>query len=71
VNVTPLGSAPASDKEGVGVPAAVTVNVPAVPIVNAVLPALVIAGAGVWLTVNMKLWDASAPTPLCALMVMG
>ena len=45
VNVTPVGSAPDSLSEGVGEPVAVTVNVPAVPIVNAVLLALVIAGA--------------------------
>ena len=44
-NVTPLGSAPLSLTDGVGVPVAVTVKLPAVPTVNVVLLALVIAGA--------------------------
>ena len=47
---------------GVGKPVVVTVNVPAVPTVNVVLSALVIAGA--WLTVRVKLWVASGDTPL-------
>ena len=71
LNVMPLGSVPVSVKEGVGVPVVVTENVPAVPTVNVVLLALVIAGAWVWLTVSVKLWDASEPNPLWALMVMG
>jgi hypothetical protein len=45
LNVTPLGSAPDSVSEGVGVPVVVTVKLPAVPTVNVVLFALVIAGA--------------------------
>jgi hypothetical protein len=45
LNVTPLGSAPVSLSEGVGLPVVVTVKLPAVPTVNAVLFALVIAGA--------------------------
>ncbi len=69
VNVTPLGSAPVSLSVGVGTPAAVTVKVPAVPTVKVVLFALVIAGA--WLTVSVKFWVASAPTPLCAVNVRG
>jgi hypothetical protein len=44
-NVTPLGSAPVSVRETVGVPVAVIVKLPAVPTVNVVLLALVIAGA--------------------------
>ena len=45
VNVTPVGSAPVRVRVGLGVPVVVTVNDPAVPIVNVVLLALVIAGA--------------------------
>ena len=37
----------------------VTVNVPAVPAVNVVLSALVIAGAWSTATVSVKLWVAS------------
>src|SRR5690348_2799404 len=44
-NVTPLGSAPASVSEGVGVPVAVKMKLPATPEVNVVLLALVIVGA--------------------------
>jgi hypothetical protein len=46
-NVTPLGSAPVSVSVGVGDPVVVTVKLPAVPTVNVVLLALVIAGAEV------------------------
>ena len=45
LNVTPLGRTPDSEKVGVGFPVAVTVNVPAVPTINVVLFALVMAGA--------------------------
>jgi hypothetical protein len=45
VNVTPPGSVPASVSVGAGDPVAVTLNVPAVPTVKAVLFALVIDGA--------------------------
>ena len=45
VNVTPPGSAPDSLSVGVGLPVAVTLNVPAVPTVNVVLFGLVISGA--------------------------
>ena len=63
--VTPLGSAPVSLSEGVGVPVAVTVKLPAVPAVNVVLVALVIIGAtGAGLTVSVKLCVASGPEPL-------
>jgi hypothetical protein len=55
-NVTPLGSVPVSRSDGVGVPVAVTVKLPAVPTVNVVLFALVIAGAVPPLfTVSVKL----------------
>jgi hypothetical protein len=69
LNVTPLGSAPVSISVGVGDPAVVTVKLPAVPTVNAVLLALVIVGA--WFTVNVKLWLAGLPTPLLAVIVIG
>jgi hypothetical protein len=72
VNVTPGGSVPVSLRVGVGNPVAVTVKVPAVPTLNVVLFALVIAGATeAWFTVSMKLCVASVPTPLCAVKVMG
>ena len=45
LNVTRLGSAPVSVSDGVGDPVVVTVKLPAVPTVNVVLLALVIAGA--------------------------
>ncbi len=51
--VTPEGSAPVSvSGVGTGNPVVVTVNAPAVPVVNVVLSALVIAGA--WSTVKVK-----------------
>src|SRR5712692_6732653 len=53
LKVTPLGRAPVSLKSGAGLPVAVTVKLPAVPTVKAVLLALVMAGAAwVWLTVS-------------------
>ena len=45
LKVTPAGSAPDSVIVGAGNPVAVTVNEPAVPWVNVVLLALVMAGA--------------------------
>ena len=69
LNVTPEGSAPDSERAGAGVPVAVTVNVPAVPTVNVVFVALVIAGA--WFTVSVKFCVALAPTPFCAVIVIG
>ena len=68
LNVTPLGSVPLSLRVGVGEPVAVNVNEPAVPTVNVVLLALVMAGG--WLTVSVKLWVAFVPTPLLAVKVM-
>ena len=52
LSVTPEGSAPVSEKIGAGKPIAVTVKVPAVPVVNVVVFAEVITGA--WLIVNVK-----------------
>jgi len=45
LNVTPLGSVPVSLNVGFGKPVNVTVNDPAAPTVNIVVPALVMAGA--------------------------
>jgi len=45
LNVTPSGSAPFSEIDGVGVPAAVTVKLSSLPPANVVLLAEVIAGA--------------------------
>ena len=66
-NVTPVGSVPVSLSAGVGKPVVVTVKLPAVPTVKVVLLALVMAGA--WLTVRVKVWVASLPTPLEAVKV--
>jgi hypothetical protein len=63
-NVTPLGSAPLSLTDGVGVPVAVTVKLPAAPTENVVLLPLVIAGG--WFTVSVKLCIAAGATPLLA-----
>jgi len=68
-NVTPLGSVPVSVRVGVGAPVVVTVKLPAVPTVNVVVFALVIAGA--WFTFNVKLWLAAVPTPLLAVIVIA
>ena len=67
MNVTPLGSVPLSLSVGVGKPVVVTVKLPAAPTVKVVLLALVMAGA--WLTVRVKVWVASLPTPLLAVKV--
>ena len=64
LNVTPVGSAPVSDSPGEGTPVAVTANEPAIPIVNDVLAALVIAGA--WLTVSVKFCGPLVPAALLA-----
>src|ERR1700683_4934346 len=65
VKVTPLGRvAPVSDRVGSGKPVVVTVREPAVPALNVVLLALVMAGAA--FTVSVKVWLASAPMPLSA-----
>jgi len=67
-NVTPVGNVPVSLNVGLGVPVAVTVNVPGVPTVKVVLFALVITGAV--LTVSVKGCVAAVPTPLLAVNVM-
>ena len=69
LNLTPRGSPPFSDKPGVGTPVVVTVRVPAWPTAKVVWSALVIPGA--WLTVRVKLWVASGPTPFVAVIVNG
>ena len=69
LNVTPRGSAPFSDKPGVGTPLVVTVKVPAWPTVKVVPAGLVTLGA--WLTVRVKGWVASGLTPFVALIVNG
>ena len=72
LKVTPLGSAPVSVRVGAGVPVVVTENVLAVPTVNVVLLALVIAGpAFPGFTVSVKAWVAAVPTPLAAVSVRG
>ena len=72
MKVTPEGKAPDSESVGVGAPVAVTLNVPATPTMNAVLEALVMAGAaGAGLTVSVKLCVAFVPIPFCAVKVMG
>jgi hypothetical protein len=67
VNDTPLGKAPLSLRLAVGWPLAVIVNVPAVPTVNVVLLALVMAGA--WFTVSVKLCVALVAVPFEAVKV--
>ena len=69
LNLTPRGSAPFSDKPGVGTPVDVTVKVPAWPTVKVVPAGLVIPGA--WLTVRVKGWVASGLTPFVAVIVNG
>jgi hypothetical protein len=68
LKVTPPGSAPFSLQIGVGVPVAVIAKLPAVPTVNVVLLALVIAGAcvttGVEFTVSVALPLVMLPTVL-------
>ena len=72
LNVTGLGRAPVSVSAGVGEPVVVTVKLPAVLTVNAVLAALVIAGADPpLLIVNVKLCVAAVPIPLLAVNVIG
>ena len=69
VRVTPLGRAPVSDSDAVGLPDEVTVKVPALPTVKVVLAAEVMAGAAS--TVRVKDWEASGLVPLAAWMVNG
>jgi hypothetical protein len=65
--VTPEGSAPDSVIVGEGVPAVVMLNVPAVPTLNAVFAALVIAGPA--LAVSVKVWVALGEMPLAAVIL--
>ena len=44
-NVTPLGRGPLSERDGVGKPVAVRLNIPGVPTTNVAVLALVMAGA--------------------------
>jgi hypothetical protein len=67
--VTPEGRAPNSANVGVGEPVAVTVNVPALEIVNFVLVALVIAAVSP--TARVKFCVAFGLTPLLAVNVMA
>ena len=69
LNLTPRGSAPFSDKPGVGTPVDLAVKAQTLPAVHVVWSALVIPGA--WLTVRVKLWVASGLTPFVAVMVNG
>jgi hypothetical protein len=69
VKVTPAGKAPASLSVGAGVPVAVTVNAPAVPVEKLAVFALVIAGAV--FTVSVKLCVAFGVIPFCAVIVIG
>jgi hypothetical protein len=68
LKVTPLGSAPASSKDGTGKPVVITVNDAKVPTVNVVALGLMMAGASS--TVSVKLCVALVPTPLLAVKVM-
>ena len=71
VNVTPGGSAPVSDNAQLGTPVDVTVKVPACPAVKVAWWALPIAHACPATTVSVKVWVASGPTPLWAVIVTG
>jgi hypothetical protein len=72
VKVTPPGRDPVSARVGVGDPVAVTVKVPAVPLVKVVWLTEVMAGAVPELvTVRVKLWEAFGVTPLLAVNVIG
>jgi hypothetical protein len=67
--VTPEGSAPVSESDGVGVPVVVTVKLSEVPVEKTTEFVDVMAGA--WFTVSVKDWLALGLTPLLALMVRG
>lgn len=69
LSVTSLGRAPVSENVGTGKPVAVTLKVPAVPTLNAVLLALVILGASS--TVSVKLCVAFGKMPLVAVITIG
>src|SRR5438094_1257888 len=70
-----LGCAPVKVNDGVGVPVAVIVKVPAVPTLNESVAALVMAGAcgtgGAFCTVMVNVCIASGSVPLEALISIG
>ncbi len=70
LKLTPEGSGPDSDSVGVGLPAAVTLNVPGVPAVKVVDAADVMARAPLC-TVRVNDWATGAPTWLLAVRVKG
>ena len=67
LNATLAGSVPLSENDGAGNPVAVRVKDPSVPTVNAVLDALVNAGAS--FTVKVNVCEALGSTPFCAVNV--
>src|SRR5258706_524 len=67
LRVTPVGKVPVWLNVAAGNPVAVTVKLPAIASVKVVLLTLVMAGG--WLTVRVKLWLSSEPTPLPAVTV--
>ena len=74
VKLTPDGSAGllVADSAGAGSPVAVTLNEPGRPAAKVAAPPLVMTGAAVaGLMVRVKLWLASGPTPLAAVIVSG
>jgi hypothetical protein len=64
---TPAGKEPVMERVGAGEPVAVTVNVPATPLVKLVLLALVMTGD--WLIVILKFCVASGNVPFAAVTV--
>ena len=66
VRVTPLGSAPVFEIEGVGLPVVVTVKLPALPAVKVVLSAEVMLGA---VPREIGLFDAFAEGPVPTLVI--
>ena len=74
-NDSQAGCAPSKVRVGVGLPVVVMVKFPAVPTVNEVDAALVIAGAsrtgGASWTVMVKVCIASGSVPFEALMLIG
>ncbi len=70
VNVTPVGSAPFSNRVGIGNPVAITMNVPAEPTLNvALFPVVIVGEVAGRITVSTKFCIASVPTPLDAVNV--
>ena len=65
--LTPAGSVPDSESAALGLPVEVTAKLPALPSVNVVELAEVMAGAAS--TVRVKDWVAGLPTPLVAVIV--